>query len=160
MKLTVKSALSKISDRFDKIREVPKKGRSWAESTAIEFESDLHANLIAQRANLSGATLRIYSIRGKPNGSGIRNHISHTKHQTSESLRVTVGVASGKPTMVAKVQEYGTTIKVTEKMRSWFRRSGINLKSSTIFIRIPGRKFWSKALTIAKKNSKVQLKKL
>lgn len=160
MKLTVKSSLSKCFDHLDKAREVPRKGRSWAESTAIDFEQDLHANLIAQRANLSGATLRIYSIRGRPDGSGIRNHISHVKHQTNESLRITVGVASGKPTMVAKVQEYGTTIKVTDKMRSWFRRSGINLKSSTVFIRIPGRKFWSKSLMTAKKNSKIQLKKL
>ena len=98
MKLTVKSSLSKCFDHLDKAREVPRKGRSWAESTAIDFEQDLHANLIAQRANLSGATLRIYSIRGRPDGSGIRNHISHVKHRTNESLRITVGVASGKPT--------------------------------------------------------------
>ena len=160
MKLTIKSSLSKCFGRFDKAREVPKKGHSWVKSTAIEFESGLHANLAAQQANLSGATRRMYAIHGRPDGSGIRDHISHSTSQSSESLRITVGISSGKPTMIAKVQEYGITIKVTEKMRSWFQFRGINLKSSTIFIRIPGRRFWSKSFRIAQKNSKNLLQKL
>jgi hypothetical protein len=145
---------------IDAARAVSQKGRGWVESTASQCEKHLHTNLIEQRSNLSGATRRIYAIRGNPDGSGIRNHIGNTRNSDRESLRITVGIARGKPTMVAKVQEYGTTIAVTNRMRSWFRRHGINLKSSTVFIRIPGRKFWSKALTSAKKTSKKELKRI
>jgi hypothetical protein len=160
MKLTVNSSLAKCFDRLERSKHIPQHARSWVEKSATDFESELHENLIAQRANLSGATLRIYAVRGKPNGSGIRNHISHVKDQTDDRLRVTVGIASGKPTMVAKVQEYGTTIAVTDKMRAWFRRSGINLRSSTVFIRIPGRRFWSKSWHSVRDDSRKVLNKL
>jgi hypothetical protein len=43
--------------------------------------------------------------------------------------------------IIARVHEYGATIKVTPKSRAFLHRNGLHLKLTTKFIRIPARSF-------------------
>lgn len=55
---------------------------------------------------------------------------------------IKVGVhGQGEISMIANVHEYGTTIRVTPKMRGWFSAQGYPLKKSTTEIVIPERSF-------------------
>ena len=64
-----------------------------------------------------------------------------------DTFNVFVGVlkqahGSGLGTVnIGLLQEQGTTIRVTDKMRNWFFAQGVHLRNSTIVIVIPGRPF-------------------
>ena len=160
MDLIVKSTLPGMFARFRQIEQMPDRGEEWAKRSASDFEDQLHQNLINQRKTLSSVTVRLYKLRGAPNGSGIRNHIHSEVHSAGGAVRAIVGISQGRATMIAKVQDRGTTIKVTEKMRGWFGQHGVNLRSSTVFIRIPGRRFWRNAWESVRKNSDRELKQI
>ena len=61
------------------------------------------------------------------------------------NMKIHVGIqgdANSDLLMIAAVHEYGCTIKVTPKMRGYFRYNfGVNLKASTGYINIPERSF-------------------
>ena len=152
--------LSGLYKKLAELKEKPDQGEDWAKRSALEFEAKLRSNLAEQKNSLSSVTIRLYKLRGSPNGSGIRNHIHKEIRSIPGGVRSVVGISQGRPTMVAKVQEYGTTIAVTDKMRGWFGHHGIHLRSSTIFIRIPGRRFWSGAWKAISKQSRRELKRI
>ena len=152
--------LQGLYKKLAQLKEKPERGEVWAKQSAMEFEAKLRSNLAEQKNSLSSVTIRLYKLRGSPNGSGIRNHIHNEVESIPGGIRSVVGISQGKPTMVAKVQEYGTTIAVTDKMRGWFGRHGIHLRSSTIFIRIPGRRFWSGAWKAVSRQSRKDLKRI
>jgi hypothetical protein len=92
---------------------------------------------------LSSATLEIRRHKGrysdKPlydTGAHILNRITHTV----EGDVVKVGIF-GESALVACVQEFGATIKVTSKMRAFLRRFGIYLRKDKEVIKIPPRSF-------------------
>jgi hypothetical protein len=72
----------------------------------------------------------------------------------------TCGIPEGKPSIIARVQNNGATIKVTPRMRGWLAVHGIHLRASTKVIRIPARKFWTKASKVASKQFKQDLRKI
>ena len=57
--------------------------------------------------------------------------------------KIKVGIVGGESdlSMIAAVHEYGTSIKVTPKMRGWFAANGYPLKKETTQIVIPERSF-------------------
>ena len=58
-----------------------------------------------------------------------------------DGVKINVGIPEGELSYIASIQEYGCRIKVTPKMRAWFRGKGVYLKSSTTEIVIPERAF-------------------
>lgn len=55
---------------------------------------------------------------------------------------VSVGVlGGGEQAWIASIQEYGCTIKVTDKMRAYLAATGLHLKKTTTHIVIPERAF-------------------
>jgi hypothetical protein len=95
---------------------------------------------------LSSATRLIYETTGEPDGSGIRDHVTVSYSKVGNSTIATLGIPEGKPTMIAKVQNEGAVIGVTERMRGFLAYCGIFLKESTTQIVIPGRHAWDYAL--------------
>lgn len=55
--------------------------------------------------------------------------------------QVTVGPKGDRNRDLAKIHEYGTVIRVTDRMRGYLASQGLHLKQSTTFIRIPERSF-------------------
>lgn len=64
------------------------------------------------------------------------------KKISKEQIRVGVfGSDDAEMVMIARVHEFGTDIKVTDKMRGWFAANGYPLKKNTTKITIPERSF-------------------
>lgn len=60
------------------------------------------------------------------------------------SMYVVIGIlssVSGKMLMIASVQEFGTNIKVTQKMRGYLGYLGLHLRKDTEYIKIPERSY-------------------
>ena len=100
---------------------------------------------------LSELTRHIYSIDGEPDGSGIHDNMEIAYQTRGSNFVAILGVVKGKATMIAKVQNSGAVIPVTDKMRGFFAaRYGIGLRAETTHIIVPGRKFWDESLRQAK----------
>ncbi len=139
-------------------------GRRWSRDSVHNLDRHLRHNLATQGRSrppkLSDATLKIYSIRGEPSGSGIRNHIK-IEYQTEQNYSIAIlGIPEGKPTTVARTQEYGATIKITPKMRGYLAQFAIYLRADTKVIHIPARFFWSLGNTRGQEESKELLSRL
>ena len=162
MKLKVTSNLNGLTAKLQEVKEkVPLRGAEWAETSAHNMYVLYLGHLANQgRANgqlpsLSPATLKIYEIDGNPDGSGIRNHVEEGLFRDVHTVVGYVGVPNGKPTMIAKVQNDGCVIQVTEAMRGFLSsKYGINLRAETTSIYIPPRYSWDNAIIQAKVLSK------
>ena len=125
--------------------------RGWAEK-CVKYLKALYLDHLENQGRggaspaLSEATRMIYEATGEPDGSGIRNHIEITYSQNGNNSIATFGIPEGKPSLVAKVQDKGAVIPVTERMRGYLAHCGIFLKDSTTTIFIPGRHSWSESL--------------
>lgn len=73
--------------------------------------------------------------------SGLRQ--LYNKLARPKSQYVAAGFFDPHQAYIATIQEYGTIIKVTPKMRGWFGAQGFNLKKTTTEITIPPRPFMS-----------------
>lgn len=165
-KIKITSSLPQLINKLQNITEekVMLTGEKWVTEMANSTYQQCVENLTNQGRNepppLSAATLKIYSIDGNPDGSGIRDHISIEINQIKSGWRAIVGITKGKPTMIAKVQNHGCVITVSDKMRKFLAIKGIFLRPETSFIRIPGRFFWEKAITHAQQISKQKTKEM
>jgi len=121
-------------------------GERWVSEACLHFKEQLIANLASQGQGsqpLSPMTRLIYDRTGEPDGSGIVEHIGITVTRVGNSWVGTIGIKSGKPTMIALVQDQGASILVTEAMRGFLSSAyGIHLRQETTHIHIPGRRFW------------------
>lgn len=140
-------------------------GVQWAIISAKDFEARLQHHLDEQGRSepppLSPATLKIYEVKGEPDGSALRDQLEIYYRQEGEAFVAGVGIPEGKPTMIAKVQNDGAIIGVTEKMRGFLSAAyGIHLKASTTQIVVPGRHFWDKAFKESKEDAKRRFAKM
>jgi hypothetical protein len=111
-----------------------------------------------QGPELSDLTKRIYDQVGEPDGSGIRNHLEVSYKKLGSRQTAVLGLPQGKPSIVARVQNEGATIPVTDSMRGYLSAAlGIHLKASTTHIVVPGRKFWDLAYKTASEQLKAEL---
>lgn len=55
--------------------------------------------------------------------------------------KVFIGVSDKEEAMIAAVHEFGCTIPVTPKLRAYFHYQGIHLRTETVSLHIPSRKF-------------------
>lgn len=73
-----------------------------------------------------------------------KNNLSQMEKEFNSlnGKKVQVGVlGGGEHAWLAGIHEYGCTIEVTDKMRSWLAAHGLYLKKSTTAIHIPERSF-------------------
>lgn len=146
-------------------QRLPEIGHQWSRAAITNLDRHLRHHLETQGRGgqpppLSGATHQIYSRIGQPSGKGIRNHIEITYHQEGNKYYALLGIPRGRATMIAKVQDRGTVIKVTPKMRRFLHSVGVHLRADTGTIVIPARYFWSMGNTGARDEAKILLKRL
>lgn len=144
-------------------RQIPVDAQIWAERCARSLDRFYRYYLSRQGRGgapppLSDLTRRIYDVDGEPSGDGIRNHIEINVTATAHHAIAVWGIPEGKPAMVARVQDGGATIRVTQKMRGYMAaRYGIFLKQSTQVIVIPARHSWRESKKFAAQESRSQL---
>lgn len=152
-------ALQQLADRVDR-------ASAAVEAAAIEMKHEAIANLEGQGRGgapppLSQMTTKIYQQAGEPDGSGIRNHLEVEYKQTSRGTIAVLGIPDGQPTIVAKVQNDGCSILVTDKMRGFLSAEyGIHLRSTTTHIVVPPRHFWDDALKTVSVGLRDRLKEI
>lgn len=157
MKLTIiKNEWGELKTKLGKLEsELPELGKIWATNCAHFFNTRYREHLRTQgrggaTPRLSPVTLYLYNRRGNPNGSGIRNFIEIESVTEGNKFRIVFGIKAGRASMIAKVQDRGATIKVSERMRGFLARNGVFLRRSTTHINIPGRRSWSETSAITK----------
>lgn len=163
LKIT-KNQYPNLTQRLTQLSNVDDEG--WALRCA-ELMKRLYLDYLANQGEsggspppLSSATRLIREVTGEPDGSGIRDHVTVTYSKVGRNTIATLGIPEGKPTMIAKVQNDGAAIAVTERMRGFLAHCGIFLKDSTTQIVIPGRHAWDYALKDTVKEAKKDLRGL
>ena len=146
-------------------QRIPVEGRQIVQQAAGQMHQAVLRNLETQGRGgqgppLSEATRLIYSTKGDPDGSGIRNHLSVDYQQQGNRFVAVLGLPSGEPTMVAIVQDRGAVIPVTDAMRGYLAHTGIHLRRETTHIHVPGRRFWQSAWRDVERTTKRRLKRL
>jgi len=141
-------------------------GADWATTQATAMDQRVRSHLDTQGRGgaappLSDMTRHIYSVDGEPDGSGIVNHLTLEFRQSGDRFIAVLGIPDGKPSMIAKVQDRGATIPVSDRMRGFLSAAyGIHLRKETTHINIPGRHFWEDSLRVVKRKGKKDLRKL
>jgi hypothetical protein len=144
-------------------KEVPRMGEQWARES-VEFLDETYRDRLATQGRggqpppLSAVTRQLYRRLGEPSGSGIRNHIKIDYAQQGDTFTAVFGIPQGRPTLVAKVQDQGATIRVTPRMRGFMARYGVFFKSTTTHINIPGRHSWEYSIQDAREEAKKDLR--
>ena len=167
MKLEKKGGYGKL---IQKLKKAPQRLGDLGEGFVAESVADMEATYISrleaqgrpggEPPPLSAMTHHLYEELGGPDGSGIRNHIRSGVERIGFNSEGFVGILEGKPTMIAKVQDEGCVIPVTDKMRGFLAAHGVYLKATTVVIEIPARHSWSKAVEEATARSRDRLKVL
>ncbi|WP_190440475.1 MULTISPECIES: hypothetical protein [Trichocoleus] len=146
-------------------QRVPRQGIRWAMDNAKAVDQSCRDHLETQGRGgtpppLSSMTRQIYAKDGEPDGSGIVDHLTLEFRKRGDKFYATLGIPNGKPAMIAKVQDRGTTVRVTEKMRGFLSaRYGIHLRQETTHINIPGRHFWERSLRRGRSKAMRELKR-
>lgn len=168
MDLKVTSNLKALRERLEAAQKtIPQAGVLWAQDSATAMFNNCREHLQGQGREggapppLSGLTRHIYGTTGEPDGSGIHDHLVLTFQKDGDVYLASVGVEEGRSTMIAKVQNDGAIIPVTEKMRGFLSAVyGIHLKQTTTHIEIPGRHFWDESWQKTKAESLRGLRKI
>lgn len=168
MDLEVTGSYKNLVAKMQRIqKEIKPRGAQWARSQAISLDHQVREHLEEQgrpggvRPGLSPMTQHIYSVDGEPDGSGIVEHLTLEFRQEGERFVAVLGIPDGRPTMIAKVQDRGAIIPVTDRMRGFMAaRYGIFIRPETTHIQIPGRHFWENSLKVVKRKGRQELRKL
>ncbi|MFQ3617447.1 MAG: hypothetical protein SNJ57_10055 [Cyanobacteriota bacterium] len=166
MKLSRKGSYRKLLQRLEQApRRVAKTGTQWAIASARDVDNRVRQNLDTQGRGgtpppLSPITRELYRQTGEPDGSGIVNHLTLEFQRKGDSFVAILGIPEGKPSLVARVQDRGATIPVTDRMRGFLAAHGIFLRATTTHINVPGRHFWELALRDSRASAKRNLKRI
>lgn len=144
-------------------REVPRYGARLMGAIARDLDERIRNHLKEQGRGgepppLSDATRHLYNRLGPPNGSGIINHLTMEFRKTPHGTVAIVGIPEGEPTMIAKVQDMGQLITVTDAMRGFLASQGIFLRADTHHIYIPPRRFWRKSVRATRRYAQSRLR--
>jgi hypothetical protein len=165
VKVTYNSEWDELIEKLDKLeRRSPLIGSQIMNRAAHRMDDHIRDHLASQgrggaQPPLTETTKHIYSIDGEPDGSGIRDHIRVKAGWEGNQYTAILGILDGKPTLVAKVQNDGCIIPVTQAMRGYFAaRYGIFFGASKKYIVVPGRHFWDDSLEKTKNEAVQELK--
>lgn len=167
MELNVRGGYGDAIAKLSRVqREIKPRGAEWARNQAIAMDHRVRSHLDEQGRGgapppLSAMTKQIYDVDGEPDGSGIVNHLTlEFRHRPDGAIAI-LGIPEGKPTLVAKVQDRGCVVPVTDRMRGFMAaRYGIYLRQDTTHINIPGRHFWEDSLRVTCRKARKELKQL
>lgn len=155
--MAYQSDWDKLFKKLDLLeKKTPHVGAQIVYDAAVTGDREIRDHLAGQGRGgepppLSSMTQRIYSIDGDPDGSGITNHLVVEFRRDKNGSMALVGIPEGQPSLVARVQDRGATIPVTDAMRGFLSaRYGIHLRAETTHITVPGRHFWRKSISKAK----------
>lgn len=128
------------------LHRVREEGKRWAHTSAQRSFNLTHHYLKTQGRGgvgppLSPVTVKLYSVYGPSDGSLSKNIALKTAQSTHEAEGV-VGIPPGKPADIARIQDRGANIPVTQETRSYFAGAGIRLSPKTTSLHVPGRHFW------------------
>lgn len=166
MKIKIKGSYKKLEkDLKAHLNDARELGHQWIKESTEKHYDILLAYLETQGRGgapppLSPITRQLYRRVGEPDGSGIRNHIKVEMGRSKNRYWGRVYIADGKPAVIAKVQNDGAIIRVTDAMRGYLAANGIFLRSSTQFIEIPGRHFWDNSQKEAQRRAAKSLRAL
>ncbi len=138
-------------------------GEQWAKDAVNNQERIYRHHLETQGRGgepppLSEATRELYRQLGDPDGSGIRDHITIDYKETTRGFKAIFGLPEGRPSMIARVQDAGAIIPVTQRMRGFLAVHGIFLKATTTHIEIPARHSWEKSSQRAQADARERLR--
>ena len=133
---------SAILDELDRLKRRLKD----MEQTVVRIAKETHTETIARLVEQTEITKASPFIK-QGDEHGLSDKIEVNVTNTSQGVKVVIGVPEGEPTTIAYVQEHGAAIPVTPKMRGYIAYTwGIYLKQSTTHIHVPGKQFWSKSM--------------
>jgi hypothetical protein len=138
--------------RLTQIQNITIKGKLIPQIIAENFFL-YYKQELANDNDLSGYTKELYEKQGEPK-SVLRDSLKIRYQQQGTRYIATVGFDNPKSGMISKVQEYGTVITVTEKMRTYLATAGMPLRDETTHIEIPGKHAFKKAIARAREDYK------
>jgi hypothetical protein len=161
MKLTTESGFDKLVADIENLRHLPNAGGDWAAKSAVRHKDNYIENLETQgRPGGEGPAVSRFTRENPSDGSGIRNWVEVETRKTSRGGIAACGIANEKAAMIARVQDQGTTVVVTEKMRNYFASRGATPPSVGSIIEIPGRRSWERAIDQSKKEALSDLERI
>jgi len=102
----------------------------------------------AIRVEMGGSFPRLHPFTAEAKGSDrplvggeLEQALTFRVTPRGNALVVWAGIAPGPLGRVARVQEYGCTIAVTDRMRAYLHAEGLHLSAATEYIAIPPRPF-------------------
>lgn len=147
MSLKITNSFNGLIARLDSLpNKLLKQGEAWAKESAENAMEIYKHNLETQgRPGGYGEPVSDFTRRNPSDGSGIRDHIRVEFKRQRNKVTAVMGIKDPNAAMIAKVQEVGTTIAVTEDMADYLAVKGLNVQPGD-HIEIPGRKSWSRAV--------------
>jgi hypothetical protein len=154
-----------ITNDFDalcqKLELLPKrlvqKGQKWASESAKQTAKQYKENLETQgRPGGYGEPISEFTKQNPSDGSGIRDHIKTSTQRSRNKVTAKAGITDDRAAMIARVQDQGTTIQVTEDMSGYLQGKGLNVQPGD-HIEIPGRKSWERAVNESARSAKKDL---
>lgn len=139
----------KISEKNDALKQLAQlqADLKQMEQEVIQIAKETHAETIRLLVEQTEVTKSSPFIK-QGNEHGLSDKIELQIIRTGHGIKAIIGVPEGTPTTIAYVQEEGAAIPVTPKMRGYFARTwGVHLRDETTHIHVPGKQFWSKAMT-------------
>jgi hypothetical protein len=154
MKLTTESGFDKLIADIENLRRLPKDGGGWAAKSAVRHKDNYIENLETQgRPGGEGPAVSKFTRENPSDGSGIRDWVEVVSNRNPRGGTAACGIANEKAAMIARVQDQGTTVVVTESMRDYFASRGATPPPVGSIIEIPGRRSWERAIAQSKKEA-------
>lgn len=154
MKLTTESGFEKLIADIENLRRLPSDGGDWAAKSAVRHKGNYIENLETQgRPGGEGPAVSKFTRENPSDGSGIRNWVEVETRKTPRGGAAACGIANERAAMIARVQDQGTTVVVTESMRDYFASRGATPPPVGSIIEIPGRRSWERAIAQSKKEA-------
>jgi len=151
MKFSADSSLDLLISDIDRLRKLPSDGAKWAKRAAGRHKDNYLHNLETQgRPGGEGPPLSDFTKKNPSDGSGVRDWVEVASRKRPRGGSAACGIADEKAATIARVQDGGTTIVVTENMRDYFASRGATPPPVGSTIEIPGRRSWERAIAKTK----------
>ncbi|NJR24361.1 MAG: hypothetical protein HC786_20520 [Richelia sp. CSU_2_1] len=127
MELNTKGGYKQLAEKLKNARSrLNAEGAQWVVESVERLDELLRQHLKEQGRGgtpppLSPMTLHIYQTLGEPDGSGIHDGMERYFRQEGDGFVGGIGILQGRPTVVAKVQDEGAIVPVTDRMRGFWR---------------------------------------
>lgn len=144
---------------IDGLRAIATDGARWAKHSAVRHKENYLHNLETQgRSGGGGPPISKFTRENPSDGSGIRDWVDVEVRKRTKQTSAVCGIANERAAMIARVQDRGTTIQVTEEMRNYFASTGATPPAMGSVIEIPGRRSWERAIGQSKEESIAEMK--